>query len=220
MAQVQLDVVYDVKGMGALKQSQTVLNGSSNAAKGAATSAKKLGNAVGGVGGKAAASAVGVKAFGTASKYASVGVKALGASIASTLGPIAAATAIIGAFGAGLKTISDVDFSAAKLRSLGVDAGKLGGELRGVTKELEGQASQAELMGAAYDVASAGFTDAADAASVLTAASKGATGGFSDLNTVAPRTNGGPIVIVRVRPRYHQRNKLGFCATPHWGVSP
>nr|BAR30415.1 Phage tail tape measure protein [uncultured Mediterranean phage uvMED] len=188
MAQVQLDVLYDVKGLGALKQSQAVLNGSSNAAKGAAASAKKLGNAVGGVGGKATASAVGVKAFGSASKYASAGVKALGASIASTLGPIAAATAIIGAFGAGLKTISDVDFSAAKLRSLGVDAGKLGGELRGVTNELQGQASQAELMGAAYDVASAGFTDAADAASVLTAASKGATGGFSDLNTVANAT--------------------------------
>ena len=188
MAQVNLDVVYNVKGMQALKQSQTAMDQASKAAGTGANNIQKFNRATAATGPAAAKGAVGIKAFGTASKYASTGVKALGASIAASLGPIAAATAIIGAFGQGLKTIVDVDFSAAKLRTLGVDAEKLGTELRGVTKELEGQASQAELMGAAYDVASAGFTKASDAADVLTAASKGAVGGFTDINTVANAT--------------------------------
>ena len=188
MAQVVLDVVYNVKGMQALKQSQTAMDQASKAAGTGANNIQKFNRATAATGPAAAKGAVGIKAFGTASKYASTGVKALGASIAASLGPIAAATAIIGAFGQGLKTIVDVDFSAAKLRTLGVDAEKLGTELRGVTKELEGQASQAELMGAAYDVASAGFTKASDAADVLTAASKGAVGGFTDINTVANAT--------------------------------
>ena len=41
---------------------------------------------------------------------------------------------------------------------------------------------------AAYDVASAGFNDAASASKILKAASQGATGGFSDINTVADAT--------------------------------
>ena len=54
-----------------------------------------------------------------------------------------------------------------------------------MSRELRGQASVVELTASAYDVASAGFTDAADAAKILKAASLGATGGFSDINTVA-----------------------------------
>ena len=53
---------------------------------------------------------------------------------------------------------------------------------------MQGQASVAELTGAAYDVASAGFSSAAEATLVLKAASQGATGGFSDINTVANAT--------------------------------
>ena len=67
---------------------------------------------------------------------------------------------------------------------MGVDSAALVANLKQVSAELEGNASVAELTAAAYDVASAGFTNAADAAMVLKAASLGATGGFSDINTV------------------------------------
>ena len=188
MAQVNLDVVYNVKGLNALKQADQQMLKAGKYASAGANNIQKFNRALTASGPAAAKGALGIKTFGTASKYASAGVKALGASIAATLGPIAAATAVLGVFAQGLQTITSVDFSGAKLKTLGVDAGKLSVALRGTTKELQGQASQAELMGAAYDVASAGFTDAADAANVLTAASKGATGGFTDINTVANAT--------------------------------
>ena len=50
---------------------------------------------------------------------------------------------------------------------------------------LEGAYSQTELLAASYDVASAGFTEAADAATILEASAKGAVGGMSDLGTVS-----------------------------------
>ena len=71
------------------------------------------------------------------------------------------------------------------MRTLGTDSDALVTSLSNVSRELQGQASVAELTGAAYDVASAGFTKAADSAAILKAASLGATGGFSDINTVA-----------------------------------
>ena len=188
MAQVNLDVVYNVKGMQAIKQSQAAMNQAGQAAGASANNIQKFNRSVAASGPAAAKGAVGIKAFGGASKLASAGVKALGASVATALGPIAAASAVLAAFAKGLQTIVDVDFSKAKLRTLGVDAEELSGQLRGVTKELQGQASQAELLAASYDVASAGFTDAADATAVLTAASKGAVGGFTDINTVANAT--------------------------------
>ena len=82
------------------------------------------------------------------------------------------------------QTLSAQDFAEAKVRSLGTNSDELVARLKQVSKELGGQASVAELTGAAYDVASAGFTKASDAAMVLKAASLGATGGFSDINTV------------------------------------
>ena len=173
MAQVQLDVLYDVKGLGALKQSQTAMNA---AAKATADANGRLRDAKGryiGAGAAAKGAAGGVRAFGNAVKG---------------LAGLAGVTSAVVAFGAALNTIVNADFSKAKLRSLGVDADDLSQRLATVSKELGYQASQAELLGAAYDVASAGFTDAADAAAVLKAASLGATGGFAELNTVANAT--------------------------------
>ena len=74
-------------------------------------------------------------------------------------------------------------YLSAKFETLGGDSDALIGKLKTLSIELNGAADTAELTGAAYDVASAGFTDAADAAMILKAASLGATGGFTDINT-------------------------------------
>jgi TP901 family phage tail tape measure protein len=126
-----------------------------------------------------------VRKFGSASRGASGGVKVLGAAVKSALGPLAAVAAAIGSVTAAFRVIAGQDFALAKVRSLGVDSVALAENLKQVSAELKGNASVAELTGAAYDVASAGFTNAADAAEILKAASLGATGGFTDINTVA-----------------------------------
>ena len=111
-------------------------------------------------------------------------LKAVGAAATTALGPLAPLLATVAGLSAAFQTLSGQDFSNAKVESLGVNAEVLNKELQIVTKELQGSASVAELTAAAYDVASAGFTNAADAAKVLKAASQAATGGFSDINTV------------------------------------
>ena len=116
------------------------------------------------------------------------GVAALGTALKAALGPIAVLTTAAGALTSAFSTLAQQDFAEAKVRSLGVDSEKLTKQLAGVSRELAGQASVTELTSAAYDVASAGFTDAAAAANILKAASQGATGGFSDINTVGDAT--------------------------------
>ena len=132
----------------------------------------------------AEAAAAGITGVGKSASKAGVGVKAFGTAIKTALGPIGLALAGISSLTAAFRTIAGQDFSVAKVESLGVNSQVLVEELKLVSKELKGNASVAELTAAAYDVASAGFTDAADAAKVLKAASQGATGGFSDINTV------------------------------------
>jgi len=83
---------------------------------------------------------------------------------------------------------AEADNAAAAVRTLGVDSEQLQKKLLGVTAELKGQVGQTELLAASYDVASAGFNDAASASDILKAASLGAKGGLSDLNTVADAT--------------------------------
>ena len=128
--------------------------------------------------GKAAAAA------GAGAKAAVPGVAALGTAFKAALGPIAVFTTAAGALTSAFSVLSKQDFAEAKVRSLGVDSEELTKRLSDVSRELAGQADVVELTGAAYDVASAGFTNAADAANILKAASLGATGGFSDINTV------------------------------------
>ena len=125
------------------------------------------------------------KKLGASAKGAAGGVRVLGTAIKSTVAPLVAATAAIGGLTAGFRTLATQDFAAAKVETLGVNSEDLIRNLQAVSKELKGNASVAELTASAYDVASAGFTNAADAAKVLKAASLGATGGFSDINTVA-----------------------------------
>ena len=140
-------------------------------------------NATGSLGelGKGAGAAA---AVGKSAKAAVPGVIALGGALKAALGPIAVLTTAAGALTSAFSTLAAQDFAEAKVRSLGVNSDELTKRLSDVSRELAGQADVVELTSAAYDVASAGFTDAADAANILKAASQGATGGFSDINTV------------------------------------
>jgi TP901 family phage tail tape measure protein len=126
--------------------------------------------------------------FGRGAKGAVAGVRALGTSVKAALGPIGLALSAVGGLTAAFNTLKGQDFSQAKFESLGGDSQQLVTNLKAVSNELQGTASVAELTGAAYDVASAGFSSAAEASLVLKAASLGATGGFSDINTVANAT--------------------------------
>ena len=161
--QFAVDLVFKSQGLGKLDQATKKLQGIDGASKNAANS---------------------IRPIGGAAKSAAVGVKGLGAAFNAALGPIGAALAAISSLTAAFNVLSQQDFAEAKFRSLGGSSAELNEELKKVSAELNGQASVVELTGAAYDVASAGFSKAADAAKVLKAASLGATGGFSDINTV------------------------------------
>ena len=120
---------------------------------------------------------------GASSSIGAVGVKALGVAIKSTFAPLIALSGAVAGLGTAFNTLKEIDFAKAKLDTLGVASDDLVNRLKILSIELNGSASIAELAGAGYDVASAGFTDAADAAMILKAASLGATGGFTDINT-------------------------------------
>lgn len=139
-------------------------------------------------GGSTHTAAAGFKAFSGGAQAAAVGARGLGAALGAALGPITAVVAAAGSLGQVFSVLSKQDFAEAKTRSLGVNSKELTSRLKDVSGELSGQASVLELTGAAYDVASAGFANAADAANILKAASLGATGGFSDINTVGDAT--------------------------------
>jgi len=155
-----------------------------------AEAAKKTEKAFDQLGGKAGKAAKGVGLFGkgaiaagTGAKVGAVGVKAFGTAIKTAMGPISLALSAIAGLGAAFNTMKEIEFASAKFETLGGDADVLSSKLKLVAIELNGAASVAELTGAAYDVASAGFTNAGDAAMILKAASLGATGGFTDINT-------------------------------------
>ena len=133
----------------------------------------------------AGAAAAGTTKFGASAKLAAPGVRALGAAVKAALGPVGLLLSAAGAMTQAFGVLAKQDFAEAKVRTLGVNSEELTKRLKGVSRELNGQASVVELTAAAYDVASAGFANAADNAKILKAASQGATGGFSDINTVA-----------------------------------
>jgi TP901 family phage tail tape measure protein len=82
------------------------------------------------------------------------------------------------------KGFDEAEKAAAAVRTLGVDSKVLEAQLLGVSNRLGGLYSQTQLLAASYDVASAGFANAADNAKILEVSAKGATGGLSDINTV------------------------------------
>jgi len=155
-----------------------------------AQAAKQTEKAFNNLGGKSAAAGKKLGLFGKAalgvgasSSIGAVGVKALGTAIKSTFAPLLALSGAVAGLGTAFNTLKEIDFAKAKLDSLGVESDELVGKLKVLSIELNQSQSIAQLSAAAYDVASAGFTDAADATEVLRAASMGATGGFADLNT-------------------------------------
>jgi TP901 family phage tail tape measure protein len=86
------------------------------------------------------------------------------------------------------EAIASYDKARAQVSTLTDDMAGMATMAREVSKAVGGSASQTEVLAASYDVLSAGFSEAADAANVLTAAQKGAIGGQSDLNTVSNAT--------------------------------
>lgn len=149
---------------------------------------QKLEVAVKGAGGSTKVAGAGFKAFSGGAQAAAVGARGLGAALSTALGPLTAVVAAAASLGQVFNVLRQQDFAEAKVRSLGVNSNELTARLKDVSTELSGQASVLDLTGAAYDVASAGFNNAADAALILKAASQGATGGFSDINTVGDAT--------------------------------
>ena len=145
--------------------------------------AKKLNASVTGTGGRLKDAGKGASLLGKASRAATPGIAGMGVAIFAALGPIVAVTSAMAAMSAVVGVIAQQDFAIAKVKSLGVNTAELIPLLGKVSEELDYQFSTLELTKAAYDVASAGFTNAADAAKVLKAAAMGATGGFADLNT-------------------------------------
>ena len=127
--------------------------------------------------------ALGFLGIGGAAKAATPGIAGAGMALKGALAPILPLIAAGAALQQMFATLSKQDFAEAKFRTLGGNSEALVGNLKELTHELQGQASVTDLTAAAYDVASAGFTDAADAAKILKAASLGATGGFTDINT-------------------------------------
>ena len=144
--------------------------------------------AVRNAGGSTRAAGTGFKAFGSGAQAAAVGARGLGAALGAALGPLTAVVAAAGSLTQVFDVLRQQDFAEAKVRSLGVNSEQLKAQLQDVSRELSGQASVLDLTSAAYDVASAGFNNAADASKILKAASQGATGGFSDINTVGDAT--------------------------------
>ena len=127
---------------------------------------------------------------GNAARSAANGTGAFAGKI-NLLGAALKAVPLIGAGEAirrFVKGFAEADKAAAAVRTLGVDSEQLKGQLLGVSNEVKGLVSQTELLEASYNVASAGFNDAASAAEILKASSLGAVGGLSDLNTVADAT--------------------------------
>ena len=127
-------------------------------------------------------------ATGNAAKGAAVGVGAFGAAMQSALLPLLGITTAVAAFTKVFQVLQAQDFASAKVKTLGVDVDTLQPKLKSLSNELSGQASSLQLLEASYDVASAGFSKTAELTDVLTASQLGATGGFSDLGTVADAT--------------------------------
>ena len=130
----------------------------------------------------------GLRATGAGAKAAGGGVTVLGNAIKASLGFIFGITTAVAALGKVFQNLAAADFASAKVKTLGVDVDTLKPKLASLSNELSGQVSQLALLSASYDVASAGFGEVAELSDVLKASQLGATGGFSELATVADAT--------------------------------
>ena len=157
--------------------------------------AKKFNTTISGTSGKLKATTgslkvlpAGLVATGGGAKVAAGGFTALTAAAAPLLGPLIGIGAVIGGLTKTFGNLAAADFATAKVKTLGVDADVLKPKLASLSNELSGQVSQLDLLAASYDVASAGFAETSELTDVLKASQLGATGGFSELATVADAT--------------------------------
>ena len=125
---------------------------------------------------------------GAGAKGAAVGFRTAGVALATALGPLTAGLTLVAALTKTFQNLAAADFASTKVKTLGVDVDTLKPKLSTLSNELSGQASQLDLLTASYDVASAGFGEVTELTDVLKASQLGATGGFSDLATVADAT--------------------------------
>lgn len=117
-------------------------------------------------------------------------VQQVGGSLRNALGTLGVATSAAG-FAAFIgNQVTQLDAASAAVRTLGVDSQELGERLRALSVELGSNISTLELTKAAYDVASSGFSSAADATQILRASALGAKGGFAEVNDVASALTG------------------------------
>jgi TP901 family phage tail tape measure protein len=86
--------------------------------------------------------------------------------------------------------VIELDKASAAVRTLGVDSKELSDKLLNLSIELGSNISRVELMKAAYDVASSGFSTTAQITDILRASALGASGGFAELNDVTKAVTG------------------------------
>jgi len=108
----------------------------------------------------------------------------------AALGQLGVATTIGGITAFIANQVTQLDAASAAVRTLGVDSDELGKRLRALSVELGNNISTLELTKAAYDVASSGFSSAAEATEILRASALGAKGGFAEVNDVAAALTG------------------------------
>ena len=157
--------------------------------------AKKFNTTISGTSGKLKATSGTLKLLpasfnstGIAAKGAAGGIGLAGKALVGFLGPLLGITTAVGALIKVFTNLAAADFASAKVKTLGVDADELKPKLASLSNELSGQVSQLDLLAASYDVASAGFGEVSELTDVLKASQLGATGGFSELATVADAT--------------------------------
>lgn len=117
-------------------------------------------------------------------------VQQVGGSLQAALGTLGLATSAAGIAAFVGNQVTQLDAAAAAVRTLGVDSEELGTRLRALSVELDNNISTLDLTKAAYDVASSGFSNAADATQILRASALGAKGGFAEVNDVASALTG------------------------------
>ena len=86
--------------------------------------------------------------------------------------------------------IIELDKASAAVRTLGVDSKDLSGKLLNLSVELDSNISRVDLMKAAYDVASSGFSTTAQITDIMRASALGAKGGFAELGDVTKAVTG------------------------------
>lgn len=116
------------------------------------------------------------------SKGFAANIKSAAADAVQQLASVAAAAFAVSK---AVQTIAGQQQAEAALTTLGVNAVEARQSLSLLSTELSGQASTLELTKAAYDVASSGYARVTEQTNILSAATKGAVGGMSDVNTVA-----------------------------------